>query len=144
MDVSIIIVNYNTCKLLQECLESIYRHTQGIDFEVIVSASEFEALVLECNLIKQHTPKYNILLKDDKGYHYIKVTDDSWPKIKAVMQKEKDKAEYIGPYYSFYVARETVDEVHRLFKLPDCNRSFDKYSKPSSIYEIYEKAGVIP
>lgn len=106
------------------------------DFEYILCDTEYEALLLESNLIKQHLPKYNILLKDDKGYHYIKVTDDSWPKIKAVMQKEKDKAEYIGPYYSFYVARETVDEVHRLFKLPDCNRSFDKPSKPCLNFHI--------
>lgn len=106
------------------------------DFEYILCDTEYEALLLESNLIKQHLPKYNILLKDDKGYHYIKVTDDTWPKITAVMQKEKDRAEYIGPYYSFYVARETVDEVHKLFKLPNCNRSFDKPSKPCLNFHI--------
>ncbi len=106
------------------------------DFEYILCDTEYEALLLESSLIKQHLPKYNILLKDHKGYHYIKVTADAWPKIQAVMQKEKDKAEYIGPYYSFYVARETVDEVQKLFKLPDCNRSFDKPSKPCLNFHI--------
>ncbi len=110
--------------------------SQVEDFEYILCDTEYEALLLESNLIKQHLPKYNILLKDDKGYHYIKVTSEAWPKIKAVMQKDKDKAEYIGPYYSFYIARETVDEVAKLFKLPDCNRSFDTPSKPCLNYHI--------
>ena len=68
------------------------------DFEYILTDSEFEALVLECSLIKQHMPKYNILLKDDKGYHYIKVTEGAWPKILAAKQIEEDGAQYIGPY----------------------------------------------
>lgn len=106
------------------------------DFEYILCDTEYEALMLESSLIKQHLPKYNVLLKDDKGYHYIKVTNDEWPKIRAVMQKENDKATYIGPYYSFYVVRETVDEVLKVFKLPDCNRSFDKYTKPCLNFHI--------
>lgn len=106
------------------------------DFEYILCDSEYEALMLESSLIKQHLPKYNILLKDDKGYHYIKITNERWPKIKAVMKKEKDKATYLGPFYSFYVVRETVDDALKIFKLPNCNRSFDKYSKPCLNFHI--------
>ena len=68
-------------------------------FDVIVCQSEFEALVLEASQIKAHTPKYNILLKDDKGYSYIKVTKEPWPRLSFVLQKEEDDAEYIGPLY---------------------------------------------
>ncbi len=106
------------------------------DFEYILCDTEYEALMLESSLIKQHMPKYNILLKDDKGYHYIKITKEAWPKIQATMQKTDDNATYIGPYYSFFVVRETVDEALKVFKLPDCNRSFDKRSKPCLNFHI--------
>ena len=66
------------------------------DFNVIVAASEFEALVLENSLIKRHKPRYNILLKDDKGYHYIRITDEEYPRIEAVMQKPEDEGQLIG------------------------------------------------
>lgn len=106
------------------------------DFEYILCDSEFEALILENSLIKQHQPKYNILLKDDKGYHYIKITADRWRRITTCMQIENDGAEYIGPYYSGYVVKDTVDEVQKIFKLPNCNRSFDKSSKPCLNFHI--------
>ena len=99
------------------------------DFEYIICDSEFEALILENSLIKQNQPKYNILLKDDKGYFYIKISDDKWKKIETAKQIDKD-GEYIGPYNSGFIVKETVDEVRKIFKLPDCNRSFDKPSKP--------------
>lgn len=105
------------------------------DFDYILCESEFEALVLENSLIKQHQPKYNILLKDDKGYHYIKITNDKWRKITTSKQIDDD-AEYIGPYYSGYVVKDTVNEVLRIFRLPDCNRSFDKPSKPCLNFHI--------
>lgn len=92
------------------------------DFEYIVCASEYEALMLECSLIKQYMPKYNILLKDDKGYHYIKVTKGAWPTISAAMQKEEDDADYLGPYYSSFIVRQTVDSARRAFRLPTCSR----------------------
>jgi excinuclease ABC subunit C len=106
------------------------------DFETIICDTEYEALMLENALIKQHQPKYNILLKDDKGYHYIKITNDDWPKIEAVKNKLFDDAEYIGPYYSWYVVRNTVDEALKIFKLPNCNRSFDKPTKPCLNFHI--------
>lgn len=99
------------------------------DFEYIICDSEFEALILENSLIKQNQPKYNILLKDDKGYFYIKISIDKWKKIETAKQIDKD-GEYIGPYNSGFIVKETVDEVRKIFKLPDCNRSFDKPSKP--------------
>ena len=106
------------------------------DFEYVLCDSEFEALILENSLIKQNQPKYNILLKDDKGYHYIKITNDKWPKITTAMQTDDKDAEYIGPYYSAAVVKDTVSQVRKIFKLPDCNRSFDKYTKPCLNFHI--------
>lgn len=106
------------------------------DFEYVLCDSEFEALILENSLIKQNQPKYNILLKDDKGYHYIKITNEKWRKLTTSMQLDDKKAEYIGPYYSSAVVKDTVDEVRKIFKLPDCNRSFDKPSKPCLNFHI--------
>lgn len=110
--------------------------SQVDDFEYILCDSEFEALILENSLIKQNQPKYNILLKDDKGYHYIKITGDKWRKITTSMQIDDKTAEYIGPYYSASVVKDTVAEVKKIFRLPDCNRSFDKYSKPCLNFHI--------
>ena len=93
-------------------------------FEYILTDSEFEALVLECSLIKQHTPKYNILLKDDKGYHYIKVTPGAWQRIAEAKQKLDDGATYIGPYTSSWSVKQSVDEARKVFRLPTCNRKF--------------------
>lgn len=94
------------------------------EFDVIVTGSEFEALVLECSQIKTHRPKYNILLKDDKGYRYIKVTRDDWPKITAEKQKFEDGANYIGPYMSGYAVNQAVQAAHDAFLLPRCSRRF--------------------
>ena len=103
----------------------VYRMVENVwDFEYIVTSSEFEALVLECSFIKQHTPKYNILLKDDKGYHYIRVGGGEYGKITACHQPQKDGAHYLGPYISGYVVKQTVDEVNKVFLLPTCNRNF--------------------
>ena len=82
-------------------------------FDVIVCQSEFEALVLEASQIKAHTPKYNILLKDDKGYSYIRVTREDWPRLSFTLQKEEDGAEYIGPYTSSFAARQMFWRVGR-------------------------------
>ena len=93
-------------------------------FDVIVCQSEFEALVLEASQIKAHTPKYNILLKDDKGYSYIKVTKDEWPRLSFTLQKEDDGAEYIGPYTSSFAARQMAETAMDAFLLPRCSRRF--------------------
>ncbi|MCH5202459.1 MAG: excinuclease ABC subunit UvrC [Oscillospiraceae bacterium] len=109
------------------------------DFDYIITDSEFEALILECSLIKQHTPKYNILLKDDKGYSYIKVTNDNWRKISYSLQQDDKNAAYIGPYKSSYYVKNAVDEAVKIFQLPTCNRKFPqdiKKGRPCLNYHI--------
>lgn len=96
------------------------------DFDYILCDSEFEALVLECSLIKQHQPKYNILLKDDKGYNYIKITDGEFPRISECKQMTDDNAAYIGPYTSNFSVKQAVDETLRIFRLPRCNKQFPR------------------
>ena len=98
----------------------------AFNFDVIVCQSEFEALVLEASQIKAHTPKYNILLKDDKGYSYVKVTKGEWPRLSAVLQKEEDDAEYIGPFTSAFAVREIVETAQDCFLLPRCNKEFPR------------------
>ena len=105
------------------------------DFDYILCTSEFEALILENSLIKQNQPKYNILLKDDKGYSYVKITREKWPKISAVKVTDK-KNEFIGPFNSGYVVKQTVDEARKIFKIPDCNRDFDKITRPCLNFHI--------
>ena len=115
------------------------------DFDYILTDNEFEALVLEASLIKQNQPKYNILLKDDKGYSYIKVTNESYPKISAVLQKDDEDAEYIGPFTSSYSVKQSVDEANKIFKLPQCNKSFPrdfKKGRPCLNFHINRCMGV--
>lgn len=109
----------------QDHLPKVWRMVSHVyDYDFIVTDSEFEALVLECSLIKQYTPKYNILLKDDKGYSYIRVTKEPYPRLQAVLQKEDDGAQYIGPYTSSYAVKQAVEEANRVFRLPTCQRRF--------------------
>ncbi|MCL2884874.1 MAG: excinuclease ABC subunit UvrC, partial [Oscillospiraceae bacterium] len=91
-------------------------------FDTIVTDSEFEALVLECSLIKQYSPKYNILLKDDKGYHYIRVSPPPYARIEACKQLADDGARYLGPYVSSFTVRESVEEAQKIFQLPTCQQ----------------------
>lgn len=105
--------------------EKVRRMVENVDyFEYIICDSEFEALVLECSLIKQHTPKYNILLKDDKGYSYIRVSDEKWRRITYELQKKDDGATYIGPYMTGFYVKQSIEQANRAFKLPDCTRKF--------------------
>ncbi len=108
-------------------VQSMVDHVK--DFEYIVCTSEFEALILEASLIKQHTPKYNILLKDDKGYHYIRVSNDKWRNITAEKMIKNDGAKYFGPYNSGWVVNQTVETAKNLFSLPKCNKNFDAKHK---------------
>ncbi len=92
-------------------------------FEYIVTDSELEALVLENNLIKEHSPKYNTLLKDDKTYPYIKVTvDEPYPRILFSREMKKDRSKYYGPFTSAQAVRETIDLLNKLYRLRNCNR----------------------
>ncbi len=94
------------------------------DFEYILTDTEFEALCLESNLIKKHKPRYNILLKDDKGYPFIKITADAYPRITLARKKESDGALYFGPYPSSAVVYETLDVVRRIFAIQHCAKKF--------------------
>ena len=96
------------------------------DFDYILVDTEFEALVLECSLIKQHMPKYNILLKDDKGYNYIKITKGDFPRISECKRIDDDGAEYIGPYISGFSVKQAVEETLKIFKLPRCSKRFPR------------------
>lgn len=110
---------------VEKHLPKVYRMVEHVyDFEYIVTDSEFEALILECSLIKQYAPKYNILLKDDKGYSYVRVSPGPYSRLTGVLQKYDDGAEYIGPYISSFVVRQTVEEANKAFMLPTCNRKF--------------------
>lgn len=96
-------------------------------FDVIVAASEFEALVLECSLIKRYLPKYNILLKDDKGYPYLRLDmKDPYPKITLVSKLNDDGANYYGPYGSRGVTHDVMEALRQTLRLPDCNKQFPR------------------
>lgn len=126
--------------------EKVRRMVDNVDdFEYIITDSEFEALILECSLIKQHTPKYNILLKDDKGYSYIRISNEKWRKISYTLQKQDDGALYIGPYKSSYYVKNAVEEAVKIFKLPTCNRKFpDDFRKGRPCLNYHIKQCMAP
>ena len=96
-------------------------------FEYIITDSELEALVLECNLIKEHRPKYNTMLKDDKTYPYIKVTvGEEFPRVLFSRTMKKDKSRYSGPYTSAGAVSDTIDLIHKLWKIRTCTRNLPK------------------
>ena len=96
-------------------------------FEYIITDSEVEALVLECNLIKEHRPHYNTMLKDDKGYPYIKVTvQEEYPRILFARRMKRDKARYYGPYTSAGAVKETIELMRKTYHIRSCNRSLPK------------------
>ncbi|RIX53208.1 excinuclease ABC subunit UvrC [Paenibacillus nanensis] len=96
------------------------------DFEFIVTSSNMEALILECNLIKQHHPRYNVLLKDDKTFPYIKITNEKHPKLEVTRRIVKDKGKYFGPYPNAFAAQQTKKLLDRLYPLRKCNTLPDK------------------
>lgn len=96
------------------------------DFEFIVTPSELDALVLECSLIKLHQPKYNILLKDDKGYNYIKISHGEFPRITYSLNTNDKNADYIGPFTSGFSVKQAVEEANTIFMLPTCKRKFPR------------------
>lgn len=96
-------------------------------FEYIVTDSELEALVLECNLIKEHRPKYNTMLMDDKGYPFIKVTvNEAYPRVMLARTMQKDKAKYFGPFTSVSAVKDTIELVRKLYNIRNCNRNLPK------------------
>jgi excinuclease ABC subunit C len=115
------------------------------EFEYIVTHSELEALILECNLIKKHKPKFNILLKDDKNYPYIKVTmNEEYPRVLMTRKIDKDGAKYFGPYSNVFAVKETIDLIKKLFPIKTCNKVFPRdtgKSRPCLNYYIYQCLG---
>ncbi len=96
-------------------------------FEYIITDSELEALVLECNLIKEHRPRYNTMLKDDKGYPYIKVTvSEEYPRILFSHTMKKDKSKYYGPYTSAWAVKNILELLRKLYQIRTCNRNLPK------------------
>ena len=96
------------------------------DFDFIVTETELDALVLEASLIKLHSPKYNILLKDDKGFNYIRISGGDYPRISHSFRKDDPNSSYIGPFTSGYTVKQTIEECNRIFKLPTCKKVFPR------------------
>ncbi|MGN0667238.1 MAG: excinuclease ABC subunit UvrC [Huintestinicola sp.] len=114
------------------------------DYDFIVTNSEYEALVLECSMIKQHSPKYNILLKDDKGYSYIRISPPPYSRITAEKNKDKEGT-YLGPYMSGFITKQAAAEANRMFMLPTCKRRFPRdigKGRPCLNYHIKQCMGV--
>lgn len=111
-------------------------------FEYIVTDSEMEALVLECNLIKEHKPRYNTMLKDDKSYPYIRVTvGEAYPRVLFARTMKKDKSRYFGPYTSSGAVKDTIDLIHKLYRIRTCNRSLPRDTgkeRPCLNYHIHQ------
>ena len=111
-------------------------------FEYIVTDSELEALVLECNLIKEHRPKYNTMLMDDKTYPFIKVTvDEPYPRVMMARRMAKDKAKYFGPYTSAGAVKDTIELLRKLYQLRSCSRRLPKdigKERPCLNYHIHQ------
>lgn len=96
-------------------------------FEYIITDSEVEALVLECNLIKEHRPRYNTMLKDGKGYPYIRVTvNETYPRVMMAHEMKKDKTHYFGPYPSSAAVKDTLDLIYRIFRIRTCSKNLPK------------------
>ena len=114
-------------------------------FEYIITDSELEALVLECNLIKEHRPKYNTMLKDDKNYPYIKVTtNEEYPRIMLARRMKQDKCKYFGPYTSAGAVKDIIELLRKLFKIRTCSRKLPKdigKDRPCLYYQIKQCEG---
>ena len=111
-------------------------------FEYIVTDSELEALVLECNLIKEHRPKYNTMLKDDKGYPFIKVTvDEEYPRVMLAWRMKKDKAKYYGPYTSVTSVKDAIELIRKLYHIRSCSRKLPRdigKERPCLYYHMHQ------
>lgn len=121
-------------------IEKMVTHIER--FEYILTDSELEALVLECNLIKEHRPKYNTMLKDDKTYPYIKVTlGETYPRVLFSRQMKKDKSRYYGPYTSAGAVKDTIELIRKLYQLRTCSRVLPRDTgkeRPCLNYHIHQ------
>ena len=124
---------------MQDKVKAMVSHID--EFEYIVTDSEMEALILENNLIKEYKPQYNILLRDDKTYPYIKITlNEDYPRVIKTRKMEKDGAKYFGPYSNAFIVNDIIDLIHSTFKLRTCSRniqkSIEKKERPCLSYYI--------
>lgn len=120
--------------------QSLIKHITDIDF--IVTSSESEAVLLECNLIKKHRPRYNVLLRDDKSYPYILISNHTYPRIDLYRGPRKKNGLYFGPYPSASAVRETISLLQKLFHLRTCKDSFyETRSRPCLLYQIGRCSG---
>ena len=126
----------NLTPKIQQMVSKIVR------FEYIVTDSELEALVLECNLIKEHRPKYNTMLKDDKTYPYIKVTvNEPYPRVLFSRKMKKDKARYFGPFTSAGAVKDTIELLQKIYKIRSCQRVLPRDTgkeRPCLYYHIHQ------
>lgn len=151
------IIYVGKAKVLKNRVTTYFRHNSQhtpktlklvskiYDFDFIVTKSELDALVLECSLIKLHQPKYNILLKDDKGYNYIKITHGAFPRISYSLNTDDKNADYIGPFTSGFTVKQAVEEANSLFMLPTCRKNFPrdfKKERPCLNHHIKRCMGV--
>lgn len=97
-----------------------------VSFEYIIVGNEVEALILESNFIKEKKPHYNILLRDDKSYPYIQITNEKYPRVRKIRTVKKDGSEYFGPFPNAVAVNDTIELIHDLFKIRNCNLNFDK------------------
>lgn len=125
-----------------EGIKKVQMVKQIARFEYIVTDSELEALVLECNLIKEHRPKYNTMLRDDKTYPYIRVTlGEDFPRVLFSRQQKKDKSRYFGPYTSAGAVKDTIELVNKIYQLRTCNRNLPRDTgkdRPCLNYHIHQ------
>ena len=107
-------------------------------FEYILTDSELEALVLECNLIKEHRPRYNTMLKDDKTYPYIKATIwEDFPRLLFSRDMKKDgRSRYFGPYTSAGAVKDSLELIHKLYRIRTCNRSLPKIRERAALFKL--------
>ena len=136
------------CNRVRQYFQSSYNKSVKIQhmvshiayFEYIITDSELEALVLECNLIKEHRPHYNTMLKDDKSYPYIRVTvQEDYPRILFCRQVKRDKSKYFGPYTSAGAVKDTIELMRKVYKIRSCSRSLPKEigkDRPCLYYQI--------
>src|SRR5699024_12244967 len=105
------------------------------DFEYIITSSEIEALILEMNLIKQYDPKYNVMLKDDKSYPYLKITSERHPRLLINRKENKDKGKYFGPYHNVVAAREKIRLLDRIYPIRKYN---NPPGRPCFYYNMHQ------
>ncbi|MBQ2614188.1 MAG: excinuclease ABC subunit UvrC [Clostridia bacterium] len=148
------IIYVGKSKLLKNRVSQYFMHSKNhspktmamvssvADFDYMITDTEVEALVLECNLIKKYRPKYNILLKDDKQYPYIKITtQEEFPRIYMTRKVSKDGAKYFGPYMSAYMVKETLETIKKIFRVRSCNKKLPEEigkGRPCLYYHIQQ------